>query len=1537
MAQHPRNRWKSGTRGAPAGMSARGLYLGRAIFTLLTLVLIGVLVARIIQPKIAPRVWFVTVTGLRLQDQGRVSLPLPPSMENIPESSGNQPVHIDQVSEELSALKVEKSKRTKDVKDTLTVYVTAMGVDHPEKGPCLVTSLPGEPRQDGSKAEHEKESDVEHSLLPVKDFLNSVLRASEPIGTVIVTLDCSRTLGVPRWGWAPSGGFSAKALEKTVKEINDPRLWVMGATDGELGIWKREQSFPTAFRAARDQLLDELDSRQRHVSLNDFFAELKTRTKKLSNDRMNPWLIHAVPKDAALSMESPAVAWYPAKDRPSPAARKSKSDAKTDQGATDSPKKDTADQGKPQVDSSPAIPSNIFALWKLCDELEAFRRIQLEATTKKVTGKESEESAGAEPKEADPRPELQPPERSPLLFAPHLWRRLKAELVALEFHALAGRAPQNLSKYEDALQALATGEFGSGEDSEEVFDYIQKVGGNYRASAVADVELADACRSYAEALYVAVELIQLEERLAGVSNVDQFSLNSRDLDFAGGVALLQAFSESAFPHGNAVIVASSQVDAVKQTGAKLKAWTQNALRLWTEFGDQQMNGKTTAATEAAAWLTLDVLLTSGLWPAETRENWRAAQRNWDHQNVRQLPLRTRTGPGSLQRWRELAKIAGTEVPAGDGAEDWTKWWQGLPRHLAQRKSQQKLSGAHFLATLCDQRDWKLGEQPFWIGPTIRSAPPPELITLSPVKEPPPKLAATGDDQKAPAEAKTPEYNLDGAEQEINVRIKVERKRKSEDGKTLPEKQVKLQAEFNPDWLEVADQQPKVVTFKAGESEKEVSWTVRMAGKRERQSSADAAEQSFVVDFAKEFRDEVDAQPEPKALKLSASKVAVPVRVRNRRAVVLSCRDDSVVNPVDPMPQDHVFRIELPASQGCRRTTKWQLTNHSPVEVTVDVKLYQIPPVADPQAKPGEANWRWPWGRVPMGETTGAPLREWFEKSNVPKTEVANATLQLGMGQTKLLPWKAAGDGGKSDVSAAKPASEADVTHGLCCLIKIHDAANETRSWMELIPISPREELSRASADLKGELAYLDDNQARFQLPSALKEKSLEWRVERDGRWTSDILRQFPTEKNGNNNQVFLDVDQWPRAFHWSVPTAPQNRKLPVELLSGQKYWIMFQRLEFPAEGAPVAYDRLQPDPRPGDKFTVKPWPRDPEKPLIFQYSPDQKLSVSLEADALSTSFSSLEGESAEIRLEEVRGKSAVTHFARRADRDWTTNCQISPREHPDALQFKSVISDFKHIPLDTHPGLIELRAGIYRSARDSAPAEQQSVKLLFDGSNPTLAIKVLQEASTDDGRINVSAEWDDGADGSGVKRIEFGISLNDKDELKDENVLDFHEPQGTGERKKVMLLRTAEIKENRTKPRFVIAKATDYSGRSKTVVSKPFDLPIIREPAPGGQPKDKPGKKLDGEIRGQLLTPNGNPVSGTTFIVELQGGDTDRPPVKTSNGSFKFEGLDRDTEYSISVPSRQYQNVGRLELPETKLKPKPPNSLPVRLKLQKEK
>lgn len=84
MAQHPRNRWKSGTRGAPAGMSVRGLYVGRALFTLLTLVLIGVLAASLLQPKIAPRVWFVSVTGLRLQDQDRISLPLPPSLESMP-------------------------------------------------------------------------------------------------------------------------------------------------------------------------------------------------------------------------------------------------------------------------------------------------------------------------------------------------------------------------------------------------------------------------------------------------------------------------------------------------------------------------------------------------------------------------------------------------------------------------------------------------------------------------------------------------------------------------------------------------------------------------------------------------------------------------------------------------------------------------------------------------------------------------------------------------------------------------------------------------------------------------------------------------------------------------------------------------------------------------------------------------------------------------------------------------------------------------------------------------------------------------------------------------------------------------------------------------------------------------------------------------------------------------------------------------------------------------------------------------------------
>lgn len=1584
MADNQR-RWRSGSGGGGVSRKvpqpASNRFVGRFFFSLVSIAVLG-LIAWVLMPAPKPRSWVIAASTATLDD---FAFAVPFADESSTWLSEKFPADrrsvipslqsVEQIKQQLDSW---RAKGTSHIPprpaDTLVVYLNVSGIeDGVTKEPQIVISAPKDPTITGSADAKSEEAVAEKtSSRNPRDYLVSVkslleVLGDQPFQCVLVVFDCSRTLDSRRWGWNYTNTFP-NSLGKVLNDLGKSnaqkasKLWVICAADQQqLGLpmaklhktqfgWLWHKSLWSAKQKGKN----------RPLSLLNLYDTLLANPRSDQTPKLyHPEFEGPIDRKDGLARLNTLVwhgdiAPFPPGTDPKSKNAESSDVADTWPKAKDLDELREAAKGKASSRTFEGLGimsglSDFHDVWKLCRDLEL--------GTTPVKGLPS----------GDQGQLLQP-----TVYAPHLWRSLKWQLVADEYSLLAGvTPPRTAQQYAELLNKLSTYPQSRPSGlSEAVFNRMELAWYEYAnspsrirtkssASPEKEKQLIEAHRQYAEALFVFQELVTLENRLNSVTNATPFT-HADEVKLADAASMLPQFQQQAFSPSSGRNPKEA-VDSLIELGTALKTWEDAALGVWNDFAAELMHPDENKKTARNNSVALDLMLTSILWTREQRQEWRAVQAKLSEytEPSEWKPGREQIKP-NVDGLIKLTETIGLVDVFPFNTTQWPVWYLKLARTAqATARSKGRMDGkAHLMASLCDPRDYAqfTGDEQTWFVPQLRPDATPELLALEEVLvEVPPVASAKGDGKEAVKPTyQTQKVGLDKqSEDAFKFKILWTPSPDRLQDKTLS---IKLKASFDESWI-VAEKEREVrfegaddeSTDKDGVRVKEVRWPVKMtAGKLRRLEDKSATSP---------LRISID-MPSMNALNESRAIAAVPslqvdpaksrvecqVALRNERAVSLSFRRGDRL--IGSRRTGTAFQIhEIPMLANREFSFDWVATNDSPIPVKVKVQLWAVE---------HSDEWTSPWGRIPidkMIQNTGGPLRPVRKR---PLAEYEFAQLGINENRSKEILWTAQ--------PADAPKVDLTVTAGAYCLITVDDQPNR-EYWVEFVPREPRRwldanatitQVTEAQSNFDARIVKQDEqgwpwsdypNEVTSKLVASLgrpqNEQVLNWSV--NGGGVTSIPGSFKaqlTPVSGlNNPALFVDVGGWPRAVRWGLAVEPTNSRQPVIQAESEVYRVSFTELEYftgDEKVDPTANEILASkvlNSRNGLKSNSRknPW----YLPLPSKESPAKsRITLSWEADTPPRVFSdgALTEGAPELRIERVFGEDNVEKLSGwRADRQWRTTCTRDP-ENPNRLVFLTSLTDFRRFPLRTQdllgPTVITLRGQFYSdgTAQPLQTDDQSSnpVYVLFDGTPPTITITNLTyEPKTS--KLLVDVEVKDGPTpgaGSGVTEIAGWVRKSSLDVSK----LTPAELEMPGDRKVGLapdnLIHQLQIPlppDELGKPLVVVARCLDRVGLVGDNERKIEGLPSLPG---GGMNRNAKTLPKNGVIEGVLILPKAKkPAEG--FVVSLD--EVPNVEFKTkSDGRFRFANLDRGAEFTLNVNPRSLNSTNYGISAPRKLKPADP-------------
>lgn len=1533
MAESNSRRWRKGAPGRPANNQVSGRLTARIGFTLVTMALVAMIVWLMIPPD-STRTWVCVYYGSQLDD---LSPPIPFAKQDatewipaaVPESRKVVATSdtVNSAGEILQKIedKFTGSSKPSPTKDTLVVYLVGYGVSTSYKDSASAPLIIGDTKLDADANFK--------SAIDAKELLNKL--TALPFRTILVVFDCGRTLDSRRRGWNQSCTFT-DGLKQVMPSIEggakSDKLWVISsAHSGQYGLahhGKHHSIFGLKWiNAIRDTLKkspQQSDLKKLYVSLTSDSGSKPVFLRPGNGEALAP---NDLPKNrTVLSGKPPEVSWTDSQDN---SLIEELPVLKNKELTSEDKKKLEESISSMKFDRLGVSQTELDRLWSIWDELEKCEN-RLEGISARALG------------------DCTPIDRdkllfSPLIYAPHLWRRVKLNLVADEFRILEG-SRADLGAYLDLVNNLnswpcvrPSEESKSALDKPRFawFNYIEFLRGTPnqpRSVIAADVgkaaEVAEAYFRYAKALSLFPELIVLDRRLKSVQNSDWLETSTAErleLSLVAGKAIpdLNNFLKATADNGSAATLVES--------GKRLEQWRKETLAQLLESAVLILPTRNGA-------VTLDLLLTSPIWDTNSRKILRKKQilfsqiagpsiEKFERQTDRQpdkspligafkQPLGSLNGyPASVEQFRNLAEEQKRAARSRPDATDLK---------------------AHLWSSLIDPLDATNQEDAAWFEPAIKTEADREEI----------RLEVAVDENKKPIDF----VSLDNAEGEAEFRFIVSWKpnAKVPPSAPLPLKLRAILDAADKEWLTAESLNPHLMTFDLVGSDEEparedsyrrklIRWKLKMKdGKTRHPGETEAIQFRIEFDADQVQSLERDRPGHPK-LQIADSKIPFKAKLKCYREASLMLTYQDEITPVR-LRQSKFAVFEVDTISGLPMELAWKLTNQSPVPVAGQLTLWEL------KESLGWKRKRGPWGRVPVDSILGETTDRASKENTVKQPPALQTKFQFENSGTDplVIKWP------------AETIKEMDATHGLFCQLTV-DGGISKDYWIQFVPREPAKWLKNTVGSLKD---IGDPNRGYFEImwdppdsewPScaystdamntlmAVLQRPKEWpNTDRDSVriLEQQLLRsEFKTEIGRNPFDVFLKVANWPRAFRWQVNGIPGQK--------GPQSFAATYRLNFTT----VRFDQLSPPEAQNPSKTIwsqtADWSKNSASSPLYCQLPlatevntkgiFARLSLSIEADAPPNTMTKIEGGCPELRIEQIMNdadETANVIFRRCAERRIKTSVKSS-KDRSSGLEIETSVADFEELRFtddlkfaergpDTDPirfveGLNRIQAAFYSSSntRESSQEARNSFYVFFDRTPPELSrVSASVRAENDKLKFRILVESNDndptGASGSGIDFDKTYVWISKKERAraeqdkppKEESVKSI--VRTLNERQAVIeaMIDREESKEKQTY--FVTVRLEDRVGLQSALNQVSSSVQVawdVSDKPMANNPKGA-GGVIDGVV---FIERKGYPAKGYTVRLSPGNGET-----KTDDeGKFRFNGLDIGQDYTISVETQR--------------------------------
>ena len=1571
MSENQAKRWRRGK----ATQTNSNREIGRYFFSFVAIAVLAMLVA-LFWPKNPSINWVATFSSGPLDDLTPwIPFGEHDSKEWIPTKSTNVLNFPITELKTPSDIRDKIQKNPKSVQpsqnDNLVVYFVGYGITDHNQEPQFV--IKPQIAHDSSKTDEQSENGIATAgnQISVKEMLESLVELR--FKSILVVFDCSRTLNCPRWGWDQSNTFP-KGLGNVVKALgsstdqksktngnqksktNANKLWVISASDAsQLGLtlqakerslfgWAWHQSMFEAVKSSGKS------SRQKSpVKLKDLISQLRESTKNfVANDKSPPLLFHGghgrVDDLNYLSTYNPVI-WYGDVASIESASDSSKEPVQEDltkkeelAQQLESPEPEEFDKTLDKLKPSTEL-RELWSIWKRCEDIES-------GQVKNVPDQNLKQLL------------------SPLVYAPHLWRRLKLQMVADECALLAKQTPTGTKdEYDRLLKRLEKWSATEPDSSSKTvcdqlkrawYEYVTKSGkGSRTKNESKENAIKNAYQNYAHALFVFPELTNISNRLSTIANAKPLDRSFQE-DLIPVAGLLSQFHEAAFGKTpTAELELEQRINKVIALGKQLNDWQVKAYEKWKNFGDVVAKDLRSENNPRSNWVTLELLLSSSVWKQQDRRVWRFSQSFLPAKTESKFEdIEAKRGPANYDEGiKELAGKFAKELVFPDKSIDFPKWYSELARMAKSlaRKNSGNDAKAHLLAAICDPRDSELDDPEkklfaIWFEPTLHPEAEPEYLSLIPTL-PSTKTPVAGAKTEEPVLVSAP-IDLDSGREPSGIfQFKLCWKPNHDQtrSQSTPPK-VRLKAIFDKAWIS-----PKLseeysfdnaIDEEGGVKVILVKWPVAMLDGVARRDLSHPSTSELKIEFDTEHLDEENRSREPQPrLQVDKEKKSVTqlVKLRNFRSVSLSLSQYNWKVSKRKGAEGEVF--EVPLLAGRDGVLGWEVKNESLVDIEITAEIWPIDPPdeSDRSNRPTYA-----WGRIPFDHKMD---RKSSKLTDMRRIAVSKLTA-LKPGESKTISWEPPPAESQSDLP--------DTTHGIYCRLSLGNATDANplhESKIEFVPRPPRKWLS-AKGTVNSEASQ---NAAEFVATFGRQDDEWPWKAFSTtisptfaispipNGWAgiddaaSDgipgrVSARFKTIAGADDQQAFVNVDKWPRAFRWNVNVYPRADGPQKSSETRRLNFTQFA-LKSGSEKAGAGAKETSSEP---EVKRVETSSRDSTRtPIAFRFTPSKegpppKLFFSLEADGLENSFSNPDGGACEeLRIEQVFDHDKPKElFHRRADRNWSTKCRRDP-EDPGKLLFNAELTDFNSIPLDKleiSEKRIRLQAKFYSGGTQQAiTADDQNIQILFDGTPPTVEIMTNKPDSTQNERI-VTLKVSDGDDfkpGSGVKEVALWLRTEPRKPLSAEelSIPDVSQDVKKDEVSVIVRVPTKHIPaEERRKEFYLIVRVKDGVGLEKKLESESFQLsPRVQNK--GGA--DIGPNQKDGVIQGRLKFPSAGKEAGG-FMVRITGAQSDDFEIRTSaDGTFRFDKLTPDAEYTLSVKSQAVSRKTYGLSQDKKIKPSP--------------
>ena len=457
-----------------------------------------------------------------------------------------------------------------------------------------------------------------------------------------------------------------------------------------------------------------------------------------------------------------------------------------------------------------------------------------------------------------------------------------------------------------------------------------------------------------------------------------------------------------------------------------------------------------------------------------------------------------------------------------------------------------------------------------------------------------------------------------------------------------------------------------------------------------------------------------------------------------------------------------------------RTTAYEffLTNRADRAKSVSVRLFSLPSVP---------NQTWAPGRLRSHDNQlardilrtvfvdGSPdkgIREDFAPQHL-LAEVDEITIQPGNRETPLsfLASPKEGEEAKPNADAAtkkaETPAEKDISSGLLCWIT--DKGGSGRSWakwIELPVLHPREYVSVIAPSFRGGQITVEvelNKSAGFSW-SDKEPVRVTWTgvasVDLSDKIPKESLKKGDLTADGQQERVYLAVDDYPRAFVLDVPRQPTEEAGDPAFWEDRFAAIRMARVtaQFPQPVGPNV-------PRPPDAVRVLSGLRE-----TIAFQPCEKLLIDLAADVPTRAFAADYDPSQAIRLT-VDGQQKAGPFF--ADRDAKTFLV----DRGERLTLRTEVSDYAVTLL---PGGQDTSIDVEASLpRQEAAVDPARLTIQVDGQSPRVTSD-RQSYEIDLGQpLSIRLDLEDTL--SGIDRVLYGIVADpgavDEAKLKPQDVI----------------------------------------------------------------------------------------------------------------------------------------------------------------------